>query len=48
MLSRCQAIDTGLLTDEQDTTLWIHIFVQMLAYGVIFPIGMVFGVCSTL
>jgi hypothetical protein len=27
-----------------DTTLWIHILIQMLAYGVIFPIGMVLGV----
>lgn len=26
-----------------DTILWIHIFTQMLAYGVIFPIGMVLG-----
>jgi hypothetical protein len=26
-----------------DTTLWIHILIQMLAYGVIFPIGMVLG-----
>ncbi|KJZ77706.1 hypothetical protein HIM_02883 [Hirsutella minnesotensis 3608] len=30
-----------------DTTLWIHIFVQMLAYGVIFPIGMVFGLTKS-
>ncbi|KAF7542482.1 hypothetical protein G7Z17_g11526 [Cylindrodendrum hubeiense] len=28
---------------KQDTILWIHIFIQMLAYGVIFPIGMVLG-----
>lgn len=26
-----------------DTVLWIHILIQMLAYGVIFPIGMVLG-----
>ncbi|CAG7565252.1 unnamed protein product [Fusarium equiseti] len=26
-----------------DTVLWIHIFIQMLAYGVIFPVGMVLG-----
>ncbi|WYZ46814.1 hypothetical protein EsH8_IX_001039 [Colletotrichum jinshuiense] len=26
-----------------DTTLWIHIFIMMLAFGVIFPIGMVLG-----
>lgn len=28
----------------QDAILWIHIFVQMVAYGVVFPIGMVLGV----
>lgn len=28
----------------QDTILWIHIFVQMLAFGVLFPLGMVLGV----
>ncbi|KAK8017778.1 hypothetical protein PG993_014104 [Apiospora rasikravindrae] len=28
----------------QDTTLWIHIFIQMLAWGIIFPAGMVLGV----
>ncbi|WQF90136.1 Putative protein YTP1 [Colletotrichum destructivum] len=26
-----------------DTTLWIHIFIMMLAFGVIFPVGMVLG-----
>jgi hypothetical protein len=26
-----------------DTILWIHILIQMLAYGVIFPVGMVLG-----
>ena len=26
--------------------MWIHIFIQMLAYGVIFPVGMIFGVGS--
>ncbi|KAL3488948.1 hypothetical protein BJX62DRAFT_252955 [Aspergillus germanicus] len=26
------------------TIMWIHIFIQMLAYGVVFPIGMVFGI----
>ncbi|KII86016.1 hypothetical protein PLICRDRAFT_44469 [Plicaturopsis crispa FD-325 SS-3] len=36
------------LTEEQtnapvDATLWIHIFIQALAWGVIFPIGMVLG-----
>jgi hypothetical protein len=24
--------------------MWIHILIQMLAYGIIFPTGMVFGV----
>lgn len=24
--------------------MWIHIFIQMLAYGIVFPIGMVLGV----
>lgn len=32
------------LTIHQDAILWAHIFIQMLAYGVIFPIGMVLGV----
>jgi hypothetical protein len=27
-----------------DTTLWVHIFIQMAAWGVIFPTGMVLGV----
>lgn len=27
-----------------DTILWIHIFIMMLAFGVIFPVGMVLGV----
>ncbi|KAL6863307.1 hypothetical protein ACO1O0_003554 [Amphichorda felina] len=30
-----------------DTTLWIHIFVQMFAYGIIFPVGMVFGMTKS-
>ncbi|CAJ2510386.1 Uu.00g050890.m01.CDS01 [Anthostomella pinea] len=30
--------------DPIDTTLWIHIFVQMAAWGVIFPLGMVLGI----
>lgn len=29
---------------NQDSTLWAHIFVQMLAFGVLFPLGMVLGV----
>jgi hypothetical protein len=33
-----------LADESQDTTLWIHIFVQMLAFGVLFPLGMVLGV----
>lgn len=34
------------LTGRQDTTLWIHIFVQTLAFGVLFPLGMVLGVSA--
>ncbi|KAM3535534.1 hypothetical protein MY4038_001219 [Beauveria bassiana] len=30
-----------------DSITWIHIFIQMLAYGVIFPIGMVFGMTKS-
>ncbi|TWU78317.1 hypothetical protein ED733_008467 [Metarhizium rileyi] len=30
-----------------DTTLWIHIFINMFAYGVIFPIGMVLGITKS-
>ncbi|KAG6309912.1 hypothetical protein E4U44_006221 [Claviceps purpurea] len=30
-----------------DTTLWMHIFVNMFAYGVIFPIGMVLGMTKS-
>ncbi|KOS17323.1 Protein YTP1 [Escovopsis weberi] len=30
-----------------DTILWIHILVQMVAYGIIFPIGMVFGLTKS-
>lgn len=40
--------ERGLTRVLQDTTLWIHIFINMFAYGVIFPIGMVLGVRSTL
>lgn len=32
----------------QDTTLWIHILLQMLAFGIIFPLGMVLGVSLAL
>lgn len=30
--------------DPIDSTLWAHIFVNMLAFGVMFPVGMVLGV----
>ncbi|KAI0117847.1 hypothetical protein GGR51DRAFT_500286 [Nemania sp. FL0031] len=30
-----------------DTTLWIHIFIQMAAWGVIFPLGMVLGIVKS-
>ncbi|KAI0531964.1 hypothetical protein GGR58DRAFT_518098 [Xylaria digitata] len=33
--------------DPIDTTLWIHIFVQMAAWGVIFPLGMVLGIVKS-
>ncbi|KAG8409915.1 hypothetical protein J3458_018991 [Metarhizium acridum] len=33
--------------DPLDTTLWIHIFINMFAYGVIFPIGMVLGITKS-
>ena len=38
------AVQEYLHKTGQDSTLWIHIFIQMFAYGVVFPIGMVFGV----
>ncbi|KAM3439613.1 hypothetical protein MY4824_002605 [Beauveria thailandica] len=30
-----------------DSITWLHIFIQMFAYGVIFPIGMVFGMTKS-
>lgn len=30
--------------DPIDSTLWAHIFVNLLAFGVLFPLGMVLGV----
>ncbi|KAM3562384.1 hypothetical protein ARSEF4850_002774 [Beauveria asiatica] len=30
-----------------DSLTWLHIFIQMFAYGVIFPIGMVFGMTKS-
>ncbi|KAI4190500.1 MAG: hypothetical protein L6R41_000735 [Letrouitia leprolyta] len=30
--------------DPIDTTLWIHIFIQILAFGLVFPTGMVLGI----
>ncbi|KAI0884134.1 uncharacterized protein GGS22DRAFT_180199 [Annulohypoxylon maeteangense] len=33
--------------DPIDTTLWIHIFIQMFAWGVIFPLGMVLGIVKS-
>ncbi|KAL9014850.1 MAG: hypothetical protein Q9173_000517 [Seirophora scorigena] len=30
--------------DPIDTTLWIHIFIQILSFGLIFPTGMVLGI----
>lgn len=37
-----------LVDKAQDTTLWVHIFVQMLAFGILFPLGMVLGVSGPL
>jgi hypothetical protein len=37
-----------LVDKAQDTTLWVHIFVQMLAFGILFPLGMVLGVSCSL
>lgn len=34
------------LTPRQDTTLWIHILIQILSFGLIFPTGMILGVLS--
>ena len=33
--------------DPMDTTLWLHILLQTLVFGVLFPLGMVLGVRST-
>ncbi|KAI0205311.1 hypothetical protein F4808DRAFT_456304 [Astrocystis sublimbata] len=33
--------------DPIDTTLWIHIFIQMAAWGVIFPVGMILGMVKS-
>ncbi|KAK4148308.1 uncharacterized protein C8A04DRAFT_33754 [Dichotomopilus funicola] len=33
--------------DPIDTTLWVHIFVQMLAFGILFPVGMVLGIVKS-
>ncbi|KAI6361173.1 hypothetical protein MCOR25_006544 [Pyricularia grisea] len=33
--------------DPIDTTLWVHIFIQMLAFGVLFPLGMVLGLVKS-
>jgi hypothetical protein len=37
-----------MLTGVKDSILWIHILLQMLAFGVIFPTGMILGVGSLL
>ncbi|KAI1764631.1 hypothetical protein GGR53DRAFT_306186 [Hypoxylon sp. FL1150] len=33
--------------DPIDTILWIHIFIQMFAWGVVFPLGMVLGIVKS-
>lgn len=42
---KTSAAQGGLTNDSQDTILWAHISVQMLAWGILMPLGMVFGVC---
>ncbi|KAI3325186.1 hypothetical protein HD806DRAFT_492303 [Xylariaceae sp. AK1471] len=37
----------AISADPIDTTLWIHIFIQMAAWGVIFPLGMVLGIVKS-
>lgn len=34
----------AISVDPIDSTLWAHIFIQMLAFGVLFPLGMVLGI----
>ena len=38
--------DADKLTFLQDSILWVHIIIQALAWGVIFPTGMVLGVSA--
>ncbi|KAI1822731.1 hypothetical protein F4861DRAFT_532041 [Xylaria intraflava] len=33
--------------DPIDTTLWVHIFIQIAAWGIIFPLGMVLGMVKS-
>ncbi|KAG6357170.1 hypothetical protein INS49_015047 [Diaporthe citri] len=33
--------------ERRDSTLWAHIFVNMLAFGVLFPLGMVLGITKS-
>ncbi|KAL8722354.1 MAG: hypothetical protein Q9225_001144 [Loekoesia sp. 1 TL-2023] len=35
----------GVSPDPIDTILWIHILIQILSFGLIFPTGMILGVC---
>lgn len=37
----------AISADPLDSILWIHILIQSLAWGIIFPTGMVLGVRST-
>ncbi|KAI0847151.1 hypothetical protein F5Y00DRAFT_241848 [Daldinia vernicosa] len=37
----------AISVDPIDTTLWIHIFIQMFAWGIIFPLGMVLGIVKS-
>lgn len=36
----------AISAEPLDSILWIHILIQSLAWGIIFPVGMVLGVSS--
>jgi hypothetical protein len=46
-VSKIAAAD-GAEEEPIDSILWTHILVQTLAWGIIFPTGMVLGVCPCL
>lgn len=50
--ARCVAHDHGEQTEEQahapvDAILWIHIVLQAIVWGILFPIGMVLGLTKS-